>query len=122
MRELAEQAAAQAALDKREAQRKLLEHAQQAAEMQRKSARATLEMDEARQRLIALETARQEEQLAELAALREQIDSRQAEAKQHAESEDLAREVLGRFAQQPSKAQAVERLTDVIARQRKELE
>jgi hypothetical protein len=122
MREAAEQAAAQAAIDKREAQRALLADAQRAAEMQRKTALATQEMADAKKRLVELESARQDEQVAELAALREQIEARQAEAKQRAESEDLAREVLGRFSQQPSKVQAAIRLADAVAKQRADRE
>jgi hypothetical protein len=122
MREAAEQAAAQAAIDKRDAQRALLANAQLAAEMQRKTALATQEMADAKKRLVELESARQEEQVAELAALREQIEARQAEAKQRAESEDLAREVLGRFSQQPSKVQAAMRLADAVAKQRADRE
>jgi hypothetical protein len=118
MREAAEQAAAQAAIDKRDAQRALLADAQRAAEMQRRTALATQEMADAKKRLVELESARQDEQVAELAALREQIEARQAEAKQRAESEDLAREVLGRLSQQPSKVQAAMRLADAVAKQR----
>jgi hypothetical protein len=58
--------------------------------------------------------------VAELGVLREQIDARQAEAKQAAESADLAREVLGRFSQLPSAAQAAVRLAEVVAKQRGE--
>lgn len=119
-RELAEQAAAQAALDKRDAQRILLERAQQAADMQRKTLQATEEMADAKRRLIELESARQEEQVAELGLLRERIDAAQAEAKQRAESADLARELLGRFSQLPSAQQAAARLSDVVAKQRGE--
>jgi hypothetical protein len=120
MRELAEQAAAQAAMDKRDAQRALLEHAQQAAEMQRKAAHATLEMVEAKRRLVELESGRQEAQVTELGALREQIDALQAEAKQRAESADMAREVLERFSQLPSAQQAAARLAEAVAKQRGE--
>jgi hypothetical protein len=79
-------------------------------------------MADAKKRLVELESARQDEQVAELAALREQIEVRQAEAKQRAESEDLAREVLGRFSQQPSKVQAAIRLADAVAKQRADRE
>ena len=86
--------------------------------MQRKSLEATREMAEAKRRLVELEASRQDEQVAELGALRSQIEARQAEAKQRAESEDLAREVLERFSTQPSAAQAAARLADAVARQR----
>jgi hypothetical protein len=77
-------------------------------------------MADAKRRLVELESARQEEQVAELGALREQIDARQAEAKQRAESADLAREVLGRFSQLPSAQQAAARLAEAVAKQRGE--
>jgi hypothetical protein len=86
--------------------------------MQRKSLEATREMAEAKRRLVELEAGRIDEQVAELGALRSQIEARQAEAKQRAESEDLAREVLERFSQQPSAAQAAARLAEAVARQR----
>jgi hypothetical protein len=88
--------------------------------MQRKSLLATQEMAEAKRRLVELESVRQEVQVTELGALREQIDALQAEAKQRAESADLAREVLGRFSQLPSAAQAAARLAEAVARQRGE--
>jgi hypothetical protein len=120
-RELAEQAAAQAAIDKREAQRVLLEHAQAHAEMQRKTAQTTQAMADARRELLALETRRYEEQAAELAATGAVIGERKAEAQQRAASENIAREVLGRLKQQPSASasQAASRLADVIANQRR---
>jgi choline dehydrogenase-like flavoprotein len=86
--------------------------------MQRKTLQATQEMAEAKRRLIELEAGRQDEQVEELGALREQIDALQAEAKQRAESADLAREVLGRFSQLPSAQQAAARLAEVVTKQR----
>jgi hypothetical protein len=56
--------------------------------------------------------------VAELGALREQIDTLQAEAKQRAESANLAREVLERFSQLPSAQQAAARLAEAVAKQR----
>jgi conjugal transfer/entry exclusion protein len=77
-------------------------------------------MAEAKRRMVELEAARQEEQVAELGVLREQIEARQLEAKQRAESADLAREVLGRFSQLPSAQQAAARLAETLAKQRGE--
>ncbi len=111
--ELAEAAAAQAALEKRDAQRALLEHAQAHAEMQRRTAATTRQMADARRELLALETQRLEEQAAELSATEDVIDERKAEANQRMASENITREVLGRLKKLPSAQQAAARLAEV---------
>lgn len=114
----------QSAVEKREAQRALLEHAQAHAEMQRKAAQATLQMADARKHLVNLESKRQDEQAAELAATERVIGERKVEAGQRSVSADLTREVLGRFKQSQARAgdtsaaQAAARLAEVIAAQR----
>ncbi|MBQ5943029.1 hypothetical protein J8847_23710, partial [Massilia sp. AB1] len=120
-RELAEQAAVQAAVEKREAQRALLEHAQAHAEMQRKAAQATQQMADARKHLLNLESKRQEEQAAELAATERTIGERKQEASYRSVSADLTREVLVRLKQPSagsSAAEAANRLADAILQQR----
>ncbi|MGH8854751.1 MAG: hypothetical protein ACREWI_10775, partial [Telluria sp.] len=116
-----EQDSVRAALEKREAQRALLEHAQRHAETQRKAAQATRRMAEARKELAALESQRQDEHAAELASTERAIVARKAEAEQRVASVNITREVLGRFKQPvpASASQAVTRLADVISSQRK---
>ena len=112
-------AAAQSALEKRDAQRALLEHAQAHAEMQRKTAATTLQMADARRELLALETKRLEEQAAELSATEDAINDRKAEARQRAASENITRDVLERLKKLPSAQQAAARLAEVINNQRR---
>ena len=113
-REAFEQAAAQAALDKRNAQRTLLETAQAHAELQQKAAAATEAMAAARANLLALETANHEQQVAALAAAQQAVGVRSEEAQYRAVSEDMARKVLGKFTQSSSAGQAIVRLNDIL--------
>jgi hypothetical protein len=72
-------------------------------------------MAEAKRELAEFENRRYEDQSTELAATKEVIGERKAEAQQRAVSEDLTRAVIGRL-KQPSAAQAVKRLAEVIPR------
>ena len=87
--------------------------------MQRKAAEATQRMMEARKELADLEAQRFDEHSAELAATDKAIGERKAEAEHRVASVNITREVLGRFKQPASATQAVTRLADVIANQRK---
>jgi hypothetical protein len=82
-------------------------------------------MADARKHLVNLESKRQDEQAAELAATERVIGERRQEAGHRSVSADLTREVLGRFKQsqaraaESSAAQAAARLAEVVAAQRK---
>ena len=101
--ESAQQLAAQAAVEKRNAQRLLLESAQAHAEMQHKTALATREMADAKRRLLEAEAQRLEADTQTLVATKQAIELEQAEsaagAVQRAASANITHEVIGRLTQ-----------------------
>jgi hypothetical protein len=108
--EAAEEEAAQAVLDKLNAQRLLLDSAQAHATMQRKVAMTTQAMAEARQQLLEIETGRHAAERRALAATGEAVAQRMAEAKQRDASESITREVIGRLLTQQSSSSLPQQL------------
>ena len=108
--QVAQEAAAQAAIEKRNAQRVLLESAQAHAEVQRKTALTTREMAEAKRQLVELESQRLQADTDTLVATRRAIDAEHAEtaagAVQRATSANMTHQVIGRLTQ-PSAAAPV---------------
>ena len=100
---------AQAAIDKRNAQRVLLDSAQAIADVQHKSAVATRDMADAKRQLAELETARLAADTETLVATRQAIAQENAEsaanAVERASSATMTHQVIGRLTQ-PSAAPA----------------